>query len=318
MIRAARLSTALSAGALAATLLAPSAAQATVSTVTGDLAGSIRSVASAGFTLGVTHASSSLRLLDGRWVKVTTNASTTFTRAGKRVKLVALKAQDAVTARVRCAFTITNASTKIACTAIRVNATPANVVTPVQFTVDGVVAGLQANAFTVTTPQFSGDERAAVVIAALKSASPASFAVDTSTVVLLGDAAAKFSVLGVGNSVHVAVTCMSAQPFNCRATRIQIAVPKAEPVTMVGIVTLVATGSITIDVESVVQRQDSAVNVQVLKRKQMLITTVPTTPVTIAGASSTLASLVIGVRYTVSAQCRLTVPFGCVADAIKG
>jgi hypothetical protein len=68
----------------------------------------------------------------------------------------------------------------------------------------------------------------------------------------------------------------------------------------------------------VVQRDDATVNVQVLKRKQMLVTIAAGTPVTIGGSASTLGSLVLGVRYTVTAHCRLEVPFGCAADAIKG
>ena len=299
-------------------LLMPSPASATVTKVFGDLSGSVRSLGTSSLSLGVTHASSSVRLLSGRWVKLGITSKTIIKRAGKTVRFAAIRRGDAVTARVQCTFTITNSSTTISCRAIRLNATPPNVPVPVQFALTGTVTAIQASAFSVIASQFEADERATPVVDALRAAQPISLAVDSATAVLLGTTTAKYSVLTAGNTVRVSVTCMSMQPFDCRATRIEIQLPKAEPVTMVGIVTLVTASAIVIDVETVVHRQDSTINVQVLKRKQMTIGVNANTPVTIGSSAGTLGSLVIGVRYTVSAECRLEVPFGCTADGIKG
>lgn len=318
MWRKQMLGTGAAALGLIGALLLPSPANATVSTVTGDLSGTVRSLGVSSVSLGVTHASSSLRLLNGRWVKLSVTNKTIIKRAGKTAKFVAIRSGDAVTARVQCTFTITNSSTKIVCRALRLNATPPNVPTPVQFSLTGTVKSTQSSAFSVIASQFEADERATPVVDALRAAQPISLAVDSATAVILGTTAAKYSVLTAGNTVRVSVTCMSMQPFDCRATRIEIQLPKAEPVTMVGIVTLVTATAIVIDVETVVHRQDSTINVQVLKRKQMTIGVNANTPVTIGSSAGTLGSLVIGVRYTVSAECRLEVPFGCTADGIKG
>lgn len=302
-------------------LVLPAPATATVTNVTGDLSGTIRSLGVSSLTVGATHTSSSLRLLNGRWVKLSITNKTIIKRGGKTVKFVALRSGDALTARAQCTFTITNSSTKIACRALRLNATAPNVPTPVQFSVTGVVKSVQAAAFSMSAAAFEADEKATAVVDSLRAAQPFTLGVDSATVVLFGTAPSKFSVLAVANNVRVTVTCMSAQPYNCRATRIEIQLPKAEPVTMVGIVTLVSqtsTPTIVIDVESVVHRTDTSINVQVLKRKQMTIGVTADTTVTIGSTAGSLNSLVLGVRYTVNAQCRLEVPFGCTADAIKG
>lgn len=312
------LGTGAAAMAMVGAFLLPAPASATVTNVTGDLSGTVRSVGASTLTVGVTHTSNSLRLLSSRWVKLSVTKKTTIKRGGKAVKFAAVRGGDALTARVQCTFTITNSSTKIACRALRLNATAPNIPTPVQFTLSGVVANIQTSAFSVTASAFEADERATPVVDSLRAAQPISMAVDSATVVLFGDVTAKYSALAVANAVRVTVTCMSAPPFNCKANRVEIQLPKAEPVTMVGIVTLVTASAIVIDVESVVQRQDSGVNVQVLKRKQMTVAVTASTPVTIGSSGGTLGSLVIGVRYTVAAQCRLQVPFGCVADSIKG
>lgn len=317
MRRSTYLRPAVAALALIAGLLTPSAASAAQTTVTGDLAGTVRSVSGVSLSVGVTHASNSLRLLTSRWVKVSADAKTTIKRDGKKVKVKALRAGDAITAYVRCTFTMTNSSTKVACIAVRINASKSNAPVPVQLVVSGFVSSLQASGFSMTSTQFDADEKATALIDALRALQPLPVLVDSATSVLFGGAPSKFSALTAPSKVRVAVTCMSAVPYNCRATKLEIILPSAEPVTMVGIITGVTATTLTMDVESVVHRGDATINVQVLKQKQMPVSIPLGTPVTIAGAAGTLASLVIGVRYTVNAQCRFSVPYGCTAEAIK-
>ena len=296
-------------------------AQAATTTVTGDFNGTVRTLTATSIALDVTSASKALRLLSGRTVKVIVDAKSIIKREGLSVKPGALQSTDSIAARVKCTFTLTSSSTKISCRAIRITATPYVPPAPIKFSITATISAIQGDALTMVNPLFTADAAAAPVVDPLRASSPIGMHIPSSAQVFLGTDLAAFSAFSVGQKVTISVTCAPAEPYNCKATRVDIPVAAPQSVALVGILTLTTKNSITIDVESVVGRSDSSVNVQVLKRKQMLISVPAATPVTIAGSTSAFStgpSLVIGVRYVVTAVCRVDVPFNCVADAIKG
>lgn len=302
--------------AMAATMAAATPAGAATTTVTGDVGGKVRSLATASLVMGVESSTSGLRLLRSHWLKVMVGSKTTIVRNGKRAKLSAVKVGDSVTARVRCSFTITSASTRITCTALRLNATAAPVVQPVTFVLLGTVAEVPPNALAVSGPSFEADERAVAVTQALAAKPPVLVSTDSATVVRLGDAAGKLADLALAQRIRATVTCQPALPYNCRAERIEIVLPKAQPVTFVGIMTFTNGSTLTLDVESAVHSESSTINVQMLRIRQLQFTVPSGTPVLRGSEAAALTSFAPGLRITVDAHCRLEVPFGCVADRV--
>lgn len=316
MTTTARIGAAAGALTMLAGLLLAAPASGAVTTVTGDLSGTAKAVASKSVTISAGYASSPLRQLRGRTFTLAVDANTKIKRGGAAAKLSAVRAGDALTVRARCTFTITSASTRISCRALRLNATAPQLPLPVTFVVNGKVAGLRTSSFAVTPNSFENDERAASVIAAIRATPPIWLNVDSSTVVRLGDAAAKFVTLGGGNNVQVVVTCQPKTPYNCMAQRIDILLPKAEPVTLVGLLTLVTANSVTLNVESAQHAESATTDVHMLRISQLTVAVPAGTPILRGTDAVGMASLALGVRVTVTARCRLTVPFDCSAEKI--
>lgn len=318
--RGQRITTSILAIAVATALLGGPATAATT-TVTGDLFGNARSATATSLVLNVSEASKPLRLLSGRAVKLIVDAKSVIKRDGVAARASALQSTDAIAARVKCTFTITSASTKIACRVLRVTATAYVPPAPIQFSITAKITAIAGDALTLTNPQFTASADAASIVDPLRASSPLGIHIPTAAQVFTGTTPATFAALASGQTVTINITCAPAAPYDCRATRVEIHVAKPQSVTLVGILTLSTQNSITIDVESVVGRTDPSVNVQVLKRKQMLISVPAGTPLAIGSTSSTFGTysgMVIGVRYTISAVCRVDVPFNCTADSIKG
>lgn len=294
---------------------------AATSTVTGDIRGTAKAVGGNYLSVAITATPSSLRLIKGRTVKFTTGRATLITLDGSRAALRDIVAADTIAARVRCTFTITSSATRISCTAIRLNATSPTSVTPplsgpVTFVATGKVAGLQKSALALTPTNIDADAQATPVVAALRTALPIWLSVDSATVVMFGTSNATFAAVSGGNTVTVNVTCQPKVPYNCKATRIEIALPGKEPVKIVGLVTLTTASSVTLNVESVVHTTVATTDVHMLKLSQLAIAVPAGTPVTSSGSATTLGALPLGVRVTVTAQCRLVVPFDCAADRV--
>lgn len=312
----ARFGAGTSALALLTGLLLATPANAAVTTVTGDLSGTAKAVTSKAVTISAGYASSPLRLLKGRTFTLAVDANTKIKRGGATAKLSAVRAGDALTVRARCTFTITSASTRISCKALRLNATAPQLPLPVTFVINGKVAGLRTNSFAVTPTSFENDERAASVVAAIRATPPIWLNVDSSTVVRLGDSPAKFVTLGGGNTVQVVVTCQPRTPYNCMAQRIDILLPKAEPVTLVGLLTLVTANSVTLNVETAQHAESATTDVHMLRITQLTVAVPAGTPILRGADAVAMSSLALGVRVTVTARCRLVVPFDCSAEKI--
>lgn len=301
---------------LTGALLLATPASAAVSTVTGDLSGTAKAVTSTSVTISASYASSALRLLKGRTFKLAVDAKTAVKRGGVAAKFSAVRAGDALTVRARCVFTITSASTRISCKALRLNATAPQVALPATFIINGRVAGLKASSMAITPTSFENDERAAAIVAAIRLTPPIWLGVDSSTVVRLGDAPAKFVAVGGGNKVRVTVTCQPRLPYNCMAQRIDILLPEAEPIRLVGLLTLVTANSVTLNVESAQHIESATTDVHMLRISQLAVAVPQGTAIVRGSESLAMSALALGVRVTVTARCRLVVPYDCAAERI--
>lgn len=297
-------------------LLATSARGSTA-VVTGDLRGTVTSVSSTSVVLAVTEASSGLRLLKARSLKLKIVGKTQVQRNGRTSKLSALKPNDVVNARAKCSFAITNTASKITCQALRVFATAPVAPTAVEFTITGTTTVIDRSSFMLMATQVAADANASTVVGSFDIRQPVSLAYDSRTVVLLDGATANFSSVSSSNPIQVSVTCQPVKPYNCRAWKILILLPEPMPVTLVGLVTLITPNSITLDIESVVHSLDAGVNVQLLRRQQLPVA-VPSGISVFRGTNAVaLQSLSLGERLTVRATCRLVVPFDCTASQVS-
>ncbi len=287
------------------------------SVVTGDLHGTVTSVSTTSFVLAVTDASSSLRLLKARSLKLWIVSKTQVQRNGKTVKLGALKQNDVVNARAKCTFAITNAATKITCQALRVFATATEAPTAVEFTITGTTTVIDRSSFMMTGATVNADVNASAVARSFDLSQPVSLSYDSRTVVLLDGATTNITAISSSNPILVSVTCQPVKPYNCRASKILILLPERIPVTLVGLVSLITPNSITVDIESAVQRQDAAASLPVLRRQQLPITVPSGTPVFRGTKAVALNALGLGERLTVQAKCRLVVPFDCLASQVS-
>ena len=285
--------------------------------VTGDLRGTVTSVSSTSVVLAVTDASSSLRLLKARSLKLRIVSKTQVQRNGKAAKIGALKQNDVVNARAKCTFAITNAASKISCQALRLFATAVEAPTAVEFTITGTTTIIDRSSFMLTGATVNADVNASAVARTFDLSQPVSLSYDSRTVVLLDGATASITAVSSSNPIRVSVTCQPTKPYNCRAWKILILLPEPIPVTLVGLVSLITPNSITVDVESAAQRQDAGVSVPVLRRQQMPITVPSGTPVFRGTKAVALKSLGLGERLTVQAMCRLVVPFDCSASQVS-
>ena len=285
--------------------------------VTGDVHGTVTSASSTSVVLAVTDASSSLRLLKARSLKLRIVGKTQVQRNGKVSKVSALKQNDVVNAHVKCTFAITNAASKISCQALRMLATSTQAPTAVEFTITGTTTIIDRSSFMMVGAAVNADVNASAVARSFDLSQPVSLSYDSRTVVLLDGATASITAISSSNPIQVSVSCQPIKPYNCRAWKILILLPEPIPVTLVGLVSLITPNSITVDVESAAQRPDASVSVPVLRRQQMPITVPSGTPVLRGAKAVALNSLGLGERLTVQARCRLVVPFDCTASQVS-
>lgn len=303
--------------ALIGALAAPAHAD-TQGTSIADIRGTVKSVALPSLVVTVQsvsgdHLRTTLRLFTGHDLTLTTDSATVARLDNKVATLAVVRAGDPITLRARCTFTTTNNVTTTSCLALTTYSTTPK---PVTFSVKGTVNAKAATSFTMMATKFEYDSRGKGVANALKAAQPFTVGVDTKTVVRLGDVSSTYAALAAGNLVQVHLTCQPQAPYNCMATRIDITAPRTVPVIMVGTVTALTTVSLTVNVGSVVPRDDDTLDVQALHNQTLLLAVARDTSVRRGTTHVALASIAVGTQVTVRARCQLVTPLTCFAERI--